>query len=333
VVVGWSVRAAARQNRPQVPSPAAVKTTRPAPVTPPSTADSGQTLDDFRCDAWESEEQTKTRIAWKFRYHDAADAMTFTGDKMRVDDRTGKKTADAEGSIVIDDEKHHVTSEKAHVAYANSKKLAILSGNVVIVIKPDKETASAPPAPPAGAQAVPGGGGAPGSDDDKPAVQKDRGQGGTLTCDQVDYYYAKTRKFAIVRGHPVFKQHIVRKGEKALDRTLTADHAEYDGLNDKLVLYPPVHLTDSDGQRLNFTGIVNVGTKEGAETLQTAMPMDGIALHPDDEDSAGSHGSAQPAKTAPGKSPAEKGPTAPPSNPPSNPPAGPPPAPQLKPGP
>src|SRR5437879_1153272 len=96
------------------------------------------------------------------------DETVITGNKAQHNDET--KILDAEGNLVLDDPKHHVTGDKAHVE--QNKSLAIITGNVVIVLKPEEEAANngAPPAT--------------GSENDRQKVGSEKKHGGTITCDR-----------------------------------------------------------------------------------------------------------------------------------------------------
>src|SRR5262249_7722383 len=89
--------------------------------------------------------------------------------------------------------------------------------------------------------------------------------GGVATCDYVEDYFKK--KFVILRGHLVFKQQFAKENGKVVERTLTAEHAEYDITKDSMVLFAPVEGHDTDGQSFQSPFNVTVGRKKGAETL------------------------------------------------------------------
>jgi hypothetical protein len=229
------------------PPPAAKSNPSPLPAAT-STQNANQKYDDLYLDKPELDETTGLWTGTHFTYR--RDDTVITGDKARHNNKT--RILDAEGNLTLDDPKHHVTGDKAHVE--RDKSLAVITGNIVIVLKPEKEEANA---------------GAPTSADtgnDSQKVQSEKKHGGTVTCDRVDDDYK--RKYSILNGHLVFKQHILRKNGETLDRTLTAEHAEYDGKQDKMVLFKPVDGTDSDGQKLHTDDDVIIGTKEGAETIQ-----------------------------------------------------------------
>lgn len=225
---------------------------------------------------WEYSEKTGEHTGSNFVYKE--EDTTVTGAKLRYNEK--KDILDAEGSLTLQDPRHIATGDKAHIENGK-KKLAVITGNVVIILKPDQqeslsdsattnvtpkatstapgkaEVKTAPVSPPAGTD----------SGDEKNSVRKTRSEGGTVTCDIVEDYYR--RKFAIMRGHLVFKQKVKKKSGEMVERTLTAEHAEYNGKKDEMELFAPVDSHDTDGQELHFEKNVIVGTKEGDESLQS----------------------------------------------------------------
>lgn len=278
-----SLSAAARQSSKY--SPPSAGPLPPAKVIPPSAA-TADTRDrfDFNGEDWhEDAQQVGTARRFIYRMKDT----TLTGDAVRYDRK--KQLLDAEGSLVLNDGEHHMTGRKAHVDYARSKRLAVITGDVVIQIKAKSDAAGAangsggastsnkPPVKPAAAPTN-------AASDDTGNIAKERGRGGTLTCDRVDYYYAPERKFAIATGNVVFKQRITQKDGHVVERTFKVEHAEYDGKNERLVAFPPVDVTDSDREEMHFQDKVIIGTKEGAETLETKGSFKGLNLLGPDED-------------------------------------------------
>ena len=207
----------------------------PASAAPPATGKSKLTLVNFELD-----EQTGIGTGHDFIYK-TGDTV-ITGDNARYD--KNKEILDADSHLVMDDPQRHVTGDKSHVD--RGKALLVATGNVVLTMKPEAT--------------------APGADKGE-NVAGAKKQGGVITCDQVDSYYK--RKFNILRGHLTFKQHILRPGKAPLDRTVTAEHAEYDGKKEILVLFAPVKGEDSDGSKFNSDkNPVTIGTKSGAERIE-----------------------------------------------------------------
>lgn len=166
--------------------------------------------------------------------------MKFTG--MTAVYNKNSKELDAQGSLELDDPKHHVTGDRSHVD--RKKQIATIAGGVVITLKPT------PPDPNAPANAD---------------TAKQRQYPVIITCDRVEDSYKK--EFIVLTGHLVFKQTIKKDDGKTVERTLTAEHAEYDGKTNKLHLFQPVKAHDSEGQTIDFEKDAYVGTKEGEETL------------------------------------------------------------------
>jgi hypothetical protein len=52
-----------------------------------------------------------------------------------------------------------------------------------------------------------------------------------------------------------------------VERVLTAEHAEYNGKSEVMLLFGPVDGHDGNGQEIHSPNLVKVGTKEGEETL------------------------------------------------------------------
>lgn len=205
---------------------------------------------------WKHFEKTQTGTGRAFRYTE--EEMTMTGDQLRYDEKQSLYWA--EGNLVLENPEQRITAKKAEVEN-NKKKLAILTENVVIVLKP-KEKKTEPGAAPAkeadASQQVEG--------------QEARSAGVTITCDRVDHYYKK--KQTVLTGNLVFKQRIQREDGKMVERTLTAQRAEYDGKEEKMKLFKPVAGKDSEGREIKFGSDVLVGTKEGEETLETEGESD-----------------------------------------------------------
>lgn len=283
-LAGWDVKAEAGQTRPKpfVPNPASVRPighaqppavpspsaqaagkNQPPVEPPPTTTAPGDTKQkqgkiEVQYDPF-SDEKTGVTSGRMITY--SVDDMTVTGDKGRYNKNT--HVLEADGHLVMDDAKHHVTGDKAHVDDSKKAKLAIITGSVVIVLKPKDDAQT--------------------TDD----VQKEKGKGAVITCDRVDDYYKK--EFVILTGHLVCKQKITKSNGKTVERTLTADHAEYDGKANKLHLFAPVDMKDTDDQKGHFDEDAIVGTKEGEETVESKGHFTGVFLieeEKDDEETA-----------------------------------------------
>ncbi len=299
---GWSVRAVARQTtiRPFVPRPAEVRplpanqaSRQPPPLpgarsttlqNPPAAAKSDdQKQKQASLDLQDPTVDERTGITTGRDFIYKVDDMTVTGAKARYNKNT--KFLEADGNLILDDPKHHITGEKATYDNRKSVNLAIITGAVVIVLKPKEKAAT------------------PGSGD----VAKEKDNGATIYCDRVEYF--KTKDFSVLTGHLTFKQMITKSNGKSVERTLTADHAEYDGKAEKVRLFAPVDVKDTEDQTGHFEKDVFVGTKEGAESLQSSGRM---TVHFNrDGDEADSAPDAKPGATGSeaGKTPSAPAPT------------------------
>jgi lipopolysaccharide export system protein LptA len=207
------------------------------------------------------------------------DAVT-TGDHghfKQIDKKTHEGILDANGNLVYDDPQHHATCDKAHIDMTT--KLAIFTENVVLVLKPDKaaNAPAPPPPPPSGAASAAATDTPPDKD-----VQGQKRHGVTVTCDRMEDQYKK--KFIKLYGHLVFKQKFVDTDGKTVERTMTAEHAEYNGKSEIMVLFGPVDGHDSKGQEFHTTTDVTVGTKEGDENIEGIGPAKIIFLPQDDSE-------------------------------------------------
>ncbi len=206
-----------------------------------ATAQGGNDLSEFEGEDFKSVNKSQTTTAHHFTY--TRGSRVITGDNGRYDKKNG--VLDADGHMVMDDPEHHGICQKAHVE--ETKALAVLTGDVVLTLKPQT----------------------PAAGDNPNDISAGKNQGAVVTCDQVDSYYKK--KFTVLRGHLVFKQHILRAGQEPLDRTGTAEHAEYDDKNEVLTLFPPVLGHDSDEtQFYSNDKKVIITTKSGEESITGA---------------------------------------------------------------
>lgn len=272
VGMGWTLNAVARQSA----KPAAPPDAKP-PSSQTKSADQEKYFDLTIKDDLLQNEKTGEYSGRNFTFKQ--DDLTVTGTTARYNDKT--KVLLAEGNLVMEDPKYRITAQKANVDNSK-KKLAILTGSVVIVLKPsDNKPPDNGKAAPVGVapivvpgQTAPPADTPPDGEKKRENVGDNRKRGGTITCDRVEAFYK--RKFNILRGNLIFKQRIQQSDGKMVERTLTAEHAEYDEKADKLTLFAPVQGQDTNSQTVRFQGNVIVGTKEGEETL--ASP-NGITLH------------------------------------------------------
>ena len=165
------------------------QTAPPASKSPASPSTSaGDTRAHF--DTYDYKMVTSTGITTAHHFTYTKADRVITGDNGRYDRENG--ILDADGHLVMDDPQHHITGQKSHVE--EKKALATLTGDVVLVLKPDTKAAAAN-------EKANGNG-----------VEGAKSQGAVVTCDHVDTYYRK--KFTILKGHLTFKQHILRKGKR-----------------------------------------------------------------------------------------------------------------------
>ncbi|HEV2472249.1 MAG TPA: hypothetical protein VGS41_06260, partial [Chthonomonadales bacterium] len=145
--------------------------------------------------------------------------------------RYNRKTRiiDAEGKLVFDDNTYHATGDRARVDDGKNK-LAVITGNVVLTLKPTEET----PAP---------------DSETAETGQSARAHGVVVTCDRVEDYFG--RKYAILRGHLVFRQQFADSDGKTIKRELNAEHAEYDGAKELMYLYKPVDGKETPGREVH----------------------------------------------------------------------------------
>jgi hypothetical protein len=230
-------------------------------------------------------EATKTLDAKNAVVTDIEEGTVFKADLIHVNNKKGVQTANATGNMSVTDKQADVTGEKAVVYFARSKRLAVVTGNVVILVKPKKDDAqpAAPSTPPSGPAPV-------SFQNGKPVVEPKTGQEdesasdarkhpSTITCDKLEYEYAKSKKHAVLTGH--FK--VVQKlSDKT--RTVTADYADWYGLEDRLVLHPPVRVEDTKGQTGNSDYDVIVFTKEGNEALLMKKGIINIKVPEEEQD-------------------------------------------------
>ena len=155
--------------------------------------------------------------------------VTMTMDQCDYDD--AHQTAVGSGHLKITDPESTITGDKLQVDF--NKKFAQIIGNVMIVTQKKRaETGAEKPA-----------------DNTKPAGEKQgtnlseyREKKTTITCPQIDYYYADDMKQAAITG-PV----------KAVqeDKTVVSDKASYDGVKDTCVLDGNVTVTTDKGDQFH----------------------------------------------------------------------------------
>lgn len=267
-----------------------------------ASAGSGEREMQFDAADWQEDNRTEIGSGHGLKLVDPDRGTTFTGEVFHYDKR--KEQMDIEGHPTVDDVDHHATSERMDIDYGKPK-LATMTGSVVLVLKPKKDEATSQTPHPAdrASQAVTHG---PSADPppDQDSADSARSHGMTVTCDKVQDYYKK--RSAILTGHLAFKQEFVDAGGIKEERAGTAEHAEYDGQKDQLVLFPPVDFHDNQGHTMHAVDKVVIGTKEGAETYSAGHVKGTLPVHDDEDDGSGAPPSAPPststAPSRPGKS-------------------------------
>jgi lipopolysaccharide export system protein LptA len=211
----------------------------------------------------------------------------ISGDLCKVHDK--KKTAEATGNLKMADPQADATGEKAVVYYAKGKKTLTILGSVQITVKPkDKSGKTGEAGVSSGAQSKSIDPAPVKVEGNKASVQQEtkdnddesaRKYPAIITCDKFEYQYAKDKKHGILTGN--FK--VVQKLPKKT-RTLTAEHGEWFGKEEKIILYPPVHFEDTDGTNFDPKGEVTVITKEGEESVSAAQGGKGQIVVKDEEE-------------------------------------------------
>lgn len=186
-------------------------------------------------------------------------------DRFTWNDR--KKTALATGHLHMSDEQTEGTAERVEIDYRRERRLMVLTGNVRLTLKPKKT----------GTATAPAGGGSPAATDqstkpqeaqNSPTAEEDATAGLRdypieVTCDRVEYEYARDKRHAVLTGN-------FRAVQKLKDytRTLTAERAEWFGREERVVLKGPVKLEDTKGRKGETPEDVEVFTKEGKEGIK-----------------------------------------------------------------
>jgi len=195
-------------------------------------------------------------------------------DRFRWNDKT--KTAQATGHLQMSDDQSEGTAEKVDIQYAREKRLMILTGKVALTLKPRNDGAARTSGKPAAGgdggasstatQAPPGsatpdsGASASARSDDEARL---RDYPIEVTCDRVEYEYARDKRHAVLTGG-------FRAVQKLKDytRTLTAEQAEWFGREERVVLKGPVKLEDTKGRKGESPEDVTVFTREGKEGIR-----------------------------------------------------------------
>lgn len=286
-------------------APPAATAVTPVAGPPPVGAPSDKDRDNLSGDFGNTDQHTGLTNMRNWVY--TRDGLVISGSTGRYNEKAD--TVDSDDPVVLDDKKHHITSDKAHVEHVEKKRslrLVVLTGHAVMVLKPDLPANSDKVAP---AAVQPPGSSQPGvlkpvglsgqqptapnpqtPTDPAPPEQnsheqkekEERSHGGTATCDKLEYKTAA--KYATLTGHVVFKQSFLDKDGKQVERTTTCEHAEYDGKLDQLHLFKPVHFESNQKQNFDTTDDMIIGTKEGEEKMTYSHFKISFERQEDDED-------------------------------------------------
>lgn len=222
-----------------------------------------------------------------------ASKVTVTVDDtvMRADVFTWNdkaRTGEATGNLSLNDPQADATGDKILLYYAKSRRLMILSGNVQIILKPKEETSAnsgagsgnaAPTIGPAPVKVENGKASVQTEPEEESRTGEVRKYPITVTCDKVEYQYAKDKKQAKLTGNFKAVQKL-----KDNTRTLTAEWAEWFGLEDRVVLHPPVHVEDTKGMKADTKEAVTLFTKEGAESIRLQKSVITMPVEEEEEE-------------------------------------------------
>lgn len=214
------------------------------------------------------------------------EGTNILSDTWKWNDKT--KLAHATGNLKMTDPQADATGEAADVEYGKGKRILTLTNNVVILVKPKKDK-EAPALTPAPVVVKDGKAEIDNSANDENSTKSARKYPATITCDKAVYEYARTKKHATLTGH--FK--VVQKLSKKT-RTLTADYAEWFGLEERILLHGPVHIEETDGTVFDTKEDVVVFVKEGDEKVEMKNGRGKIQLEGDPEDEPDNSGATKP---------------------------------------
>ncbi len=191
-----------------------------------------------------------------------ADLITWNDKRM---------TARATGNLTMSDEQADGTADRADIQYAKSKRLLVLTGNVRMVLKPRKGEQPKIDAPRDGA----------GKQEGDSDVGEARRYPIEATCDRVDYEYSKDRRHAVLSGNFRAVQKL-----KDYSRTLTAERAEWFGLEDRVVISGPARVEDTKGRKGETPDDVVIYTREGQEGIRIRKGVYSMPIEDDDKPAA-----------------------------------------------
>lgn len=188
----------------------------------------------FMRKAWGAKKMSFLKGDVRFTHDDTV----LTSDEVVYDEEA--KIATSPGKVNITNPECDITGDKG-IAYFN-KKLGVVEGSVVMILKPKPETSD----------------GEKTKDDGKAeSIRAKLRQPTTITCATLEYRYKA--KIATALGGVIFKQ------EK---RTASAEKAVYDQKKELLTLIGNVRGVDEDGQTFCAPGTVLISLKKGDEWME-----------------------------------------------------------------
>jgi len=184
--------------------------------------------------------------------------MSLYADNCDYDDKG--QTAVATGHLKITDPDLTLTGDRVKADF--NAKLAQIVGNVTIVTQKKKTEENGKP------------------------VSEYRQKLTTITCPQIDYYYADDKKQAAIAGPLKAVQE---------DKTLWADKADYDGVKDTVVLTGNIRVKTDAGSEFRCPS-ATISLKD--DTLE-AVDITGVAVEEQKPAAVAPEAKAEPAKPAP----------------------------------
>jgi len=172
--------------------------------------------------------------------------------------QTGKAT----GGLKIENPEHELTGDLITIDF--NKKLATISGNVKMVVKPKEPR--------------------PGQEDRSARGRlKDRA---VLTCDKIDYYYRQKRAEAYGNLKVVQQVKDKKTGEE-YERVITGEKGVYTEKDEQVVVTGnPVHYRDGKGNEVITGDPVTSSVKEGEEWLKTKKFQGKFKVKEEEEEGA-----------------------------------------------
>ncbi len=179
-----------------------------------------------------------------------------TAERADVFDR--RRYALATGKLRLEDPRVDLEGAKLEIWYGENQKRALLQNQVRMRIKP-RDTQ--PPS------------------EEETELEQAKRYPIDATCNEIEYFYR--RKVAYLRGNIKAVQQL----PEGRTRTLTADEAEYDQKNERLILKGKVTLDEPDRIRLETT-LAIVSLVEGEETVELPQGATGVFYYTEEDEEA-----------------------------------------------